>query len=513
MKQEQIVNEALTSPIYNLLKETPLTPARKLSEHLGCELLLKREDLHHIFSFKARGAYHKMLKMPATQHKNGLVAASAGNHAQGVAYGAQSLGLSSHIFMPSHTSTLKVEAVRSFGAHVSLKGNNFNETLKYALNYARTHNQVFFHPFDDYDVICGQATVGAELLREMPTQVEAIFVACGGGGLLAGITAVIKQLRPKIKVIGVEPEDAASMHAALKKGRLVTLPYVGTFAETVAVARVGTKTFRICKDAVDDVLVVDIGSVCNAIKEIYEDTRTIVEPAGALGVAGARAYVQSGQHKGGPLIAVVSGANMNFDALRYVIERTSSGEKEEMLLAAQIPEQPGSFLKLCSLLSQRHVSNVTEFNYRYTTTKNAHVFAGLAIANNQEREQILALLKKHGIIAMDLTGDETAQLHIRHMIGGRAHVNIDEQVYRFEFPEHREALMDFLRKLDKNWNISLFHYRFQGASVGRVLVGFQVPDSKRRALELVFKKIGYPFWAVTNNAAYDMFLANLDRET
>lgn len=504
MNSEQLVKQALTSPIYRLLRETPLTEAPKLSSALGRTLLLKREDRHPIFSFKVRGACNKMLRTPESARKRGVVAASAGNHAQGVAYSARAEGVPAQIFMPVNTPSIKVDSVRRLGAGVSLVGSDFLEALASAKAHAKKHRKVLFHPFDDFDVIAGQATMGVELVREMPEDVEAVFVACGGGGLLAGTAAVIKQLRPKVKVFGVEPEDAASMAAALDAGRPVTLPYVGTFAETVAVARVGNKTFGLCKDSVDGVIVVDIGSICNAIKDIYEDTRTIVEPAGALAVAGARVHAARRKSGRRPLVAVVCGANMNFDSLRYVIERTASGQGGEMLLAATIPERPGSFLGLCRSLGNRHV---TEFNYRISRGREAHVFVGIELKGGDDRGQIIRKLKDGGIEAYDLTGDETAELHVRHMVGGRASVNEGEQVYRIEFPERPGSLVRFLNGLERAWNISLFHYRFHGADVGRVLIGFQVPPSARARLERAFSKIGYPFWRVEDNAAYDMFLA------
>ena len=506
MKASQIVNEALTSPIYQHLQETPLQLANKLSTRLGCNLYLKREDHQPIFSFKVRGAYHKMLKLDAKHRKKGVIAASAGNHAQGVAHASKALGIPCHIYMPEKALSIKVNAVKDLGAKVTLVGNDFLATLDAAKKHAKKHNLILFHPFDDDDVISGQATIGAELLRTMPDTVETIFLACGGGGLLAGVATVIKQLRPKIKVYGVEPIDAASMELAFKKGKPAKLDYVGTFAETVAVAQVGQRNYKLAKEYVDGIIVVDIRSICNAIKDIYEDTRTIVEPAGALGVAGAKKFVKMHKNKQQSDIAtVLCGANMNFDSLGYVIERSSAGQESEMLLAAEIPEKPGSFLMFCRILGKRHVR---EFNYRYSQAKQAHIFAGITITGYSERKPIIKNLKDHGINAYDLTGDETAELHVRHMVGGRAAVGPNEQVYRFEFPERTGALLNFLTALNKDWNISLFHYRYHGADVGRVLIGFQVPKSKSSELEKSFKEIGYPFWLVENNNAYEMFLAD-----
>ena len=511
MKTAAIVNEALTSPIYQHLAETPLTAAPRLSAALGCPILLKREDQQPIFSFKVRGAYHKLLKLPAAARKRGIVAASAGNHSQGVAHAANKLGIPCHIFMPERTQSIKIQAAENLGARIHLSGDRFDAAQQAATAFARERDLPLFHPFDDYDVICGQATIGAELLREMPPSTEAVFIACGGGGLLAGVAAVLKQLRPGIKVYGVEPADAACMDLAMRKGRPAKLDYVGTFADTVAVAKAGTKTYRICKDNVDGIIVVDIGEICNAIKAIYEDTRTIVEPAGALGVAGARAYRASGKGKGSELVAILCGANMNFDSLRYVIERSSAGEEAEMLLAAEIPEKPGSFLKLCKLLGKRHVR---EFNYRYSDNAQAHIFAGISVKDQSDRRQIIANLAQNGITAHDLTGDETAELHVRHMVGGRTAAGVDELVYRFEFPETSGALLRFLNHLrGKDWNISLFHYRFHGADVGRVLIGFQVDASRERQLTKVFDAIGYPYWPVSGNAAYGMFLADTESKS
>lgn len=506
MKAAQIVNQALTSQIYQHVAETPLSAAPMLSASLGAKLWLKREDLHPIFSFKIRGALHKMLNLGHERCARGVVAASAGNHAQGVAYASRLLGAPATIYMPTATPSIKVNAVRRLGAQVVLEGEQFKHTLAQARKFCARRKQVFIHPFDDDEVICGQATVGAELLREMPPTTEAVFVACGGGGLLAGVAAMVKQLRPKVKVFGVEPVDAACMALSLKRGRAAKLDYVGTFAETVAVERPGTRTFRICKQLVDGVRVIDTGAICNAIKDIYEETRVIVEPAGALSLAGAQNYVGAGEHKGGDLVAVVCGANMNFDALRYVIERSASGEGGEMLLAAKIPDKPGSFLRLCKLLGKRHVR---EFNYRFShTSSQAHIFAGLSIKDESERGRIIDNLAKHKIEAVDLTGDETAELHVRHMVGGRAQTGEQELLYRIEFPERAQALVYFLSKIKTAWNISLFHYRFHGADVGRVLIGFQLPESKRGALERTFKEIGYPFWPVRDNPSCNMFLAD-----
>ena len=510
MKPEQIVNEALTSPIYKLLQETPLQPARRLSELIGNQLLLKREDALKVFSFKVRGASHKMLKLSERERQRGVVAASAGNHAQGVAFAARSVGVPAHIFIPQSTPDIKVEAVRSMGANTIIGGKDITETLANAQQFAREKKLPFFHPFDDYKIICGQATVGVELLREIHEPVEAVFVGCGGGGLLAGVATVIKQLRPKIKVIGVEPDDAGSMTLALRKGRPTTLPYVGTFADTVAVARVGAKTFKLCKQFVDSMILVDSGSICNAIKEIYEDTRIIAEPAGALSVAAARQYAKSSKYKGGRLVAILSGANMDFDKLRYVLERTYAGHTEEMLLGAQIPERPGSFLRFYRLLDQR---NITEFSYRYSHKGPGNVLAGISISDASERKQILAKLRKNGIKSLDLSGEEHAQIHVRHMVGGRAVIAGTEQVYLLEFSERAGALNDFLVSLEPSWNISMFHYRSLGGIFAKILIGFQLPSTFCKELEKRFKRTCYSFQLINDSPSYRWFLADPSRKS
>ena len=510
MNPERLVRDTLTSPIYDLARETPLTVADRLSAQLGCKILLKREDMQPIFSFKVRGAYHKMLRLGSEKGASGVVAASAGNHAQGVAISARKLGLPAHIFMPRPVQQIKIDAVRALGGKVSLRGDSFEETLKHATSYAERTDMTLFHPYDDYDIIAGQGTVGAEILRALRSPVDALFIPTGGGGLLAGLATVIKSLRPQIKVIGVEPTDSACMGAAFSAGRLVSLPYVGTFAETVAVRKAGRKTFALCRKFVDAMITVDTGSICAAIKDIYENTRVIVEPAGALGVAGARAWTESGRGNGTPLVAVLSGANMNFDSLRYIVERAIPGSQKVMLLAASIPEQPGSFLRICQILGKR---TVTEFNYRYSCASKAYIFAGLAINGLNERAQIIDSLSKEGITALDMTDDETAALHVRHMVGGRAQLTSPELIYRLEFPERTGALMHFLKNLDRNWNISLFHYRSHGADYSRVLVGLQIGKSSRTALEKCFAKIGYDYWLIKANKAYDMFLADPESDS
>ncbi len=505
MKPEKLVNESLTSAIYDLAVETDVGKAQRLSQALGFPVLLKREDQQPVFSFKVRGAYHKMLKMDRAELAKGVVAASAGNHAQGVAISARKLGIPAHIFMPQTVQQLKIDAVKNLGAIVNLDSPELDLTVKAALSFAAKRKMPFFHPFDDYDVIAGQGTLGAELLRQISEPIEAVFIPSGGGGLLAGAATVIKSLRPRIKVFGVEPTDAACMAAAFRRGRLVLLPYVGRFAETVAVRRAGVRTFGLCKKFVDGIIEVDTAAICTAIKDIYEDTRTIIEPAGALSVAAARKYAEEGKAKGGNLVCVLSGANMNFDMLRHIVERATSGSRGEMILGATIPEKPGSFLRFCELLGPRAV---TEFNYRYADDDDAHIFAGIELKDLREREHILASLRAAGIETVDLTGDENAELHIRHMVGGRARLKESEHIYRFEFPERAGALAAFLRRMKPHWNISMFHYRFHGADYGRVLAGFQVPPKERGKLEETFRKIGYAHWRADDSDAYRMFLAD-----
>lgn len=507
MTPEKIVREALTSPIYDLAAVTPLTLAERLSAQLGCKIYLKREDMQPIFSFKVRGAYHKLLKTPCEKRAAGIVAASAGNHAQGVAISARKLGIGAHIFMPRHTQQIKIDAVKSLGAQVNTSGEDLAAAMSLARAHAKRAKMEFFHPFDDYDIISGQGTVAAEILRMLREPADAIFVPTGGGGLLAGIATVVKSLRPAIKVVGVEPDDAASMGAALAQSKLVSLPYVGTFADTVAVQKVGRRTFGLCGKFVNAMMTVDRDSICAAIKHIYENTRVIAEPAGALGVAAARKWIAQGRGNGRPLVAVLSGANMNFDSLRYVLEGATAGEQDEMLLAAKIPEKPGSFLRFCEILGGR---KIIEFTYRYSDVSDAHIFAGIEVASRDESAQILASLKDNNINAVDLTDDETTKHHVRYMVGGHARPGSVEHVYQLEIPERPDALMRFLKGLRSSWNISLFHYRYSGADYSRLLVGLQVAHKERGDLEKVFNKIGYKYWRKENSTSYKVFLSNSD---
>ncbi|MCP5141948.1 MAG: threonine ammonia-lyase, biosynthetic [Gammaproteobacteria bacterium] len=501
---EKYVKKILTARVYDVAHETPLDPAPILSERIGNEVLLKREDLQPVFSFKLRGAYNKLSLLSQAERDAGVIAASAGNHAQGVALAAGKLGLKATIVMPKTTPGIKVNAVKRRGARVVLNGDSYDEAAKHALKVAEERGMTYIPPYDDPDVIAGQGTVGMEVLRQRSGPIHAIFVPVGGGGLLAGIAAYVKYLRPEIKVIGVEPEDAACLAAALKVGRRVTLPQVGLFADGVAVARVGKEPFRIARLAVDEVVTVTTDEICAAIKDVFDDTRSIAEPAGALSVAGLKKYVAREGLRGECLIAIDSGANMNFDRLRHVAERAELGEHREAILAVTIPERPGSFLDFLNAIGRR---GVTEFNYRYKDADRAHVFAGIELSGGrEEKQEIIAALTALDYPVTDLTDNEMAKLHVRYMVGGAASGVTDEIVYRFEFPERPGALLRFLASLAKGWNISLFHYRNHGSAYGRVLVGLQVPKGERKRFEAFLTKLGYSYWDETGNPAYELFL-------
>ncbi|QEQ98475.1 threonine ammonia-lyase, biosynthetic [Neptunomonas concharum] len=499
------IKKILEARVYDVAVETPLDNAKGLSERLNNRVLLKREDQQPVFSFKIRGAYNKMIQLSEAERACGVVAASAGNHAQGLAMAARHLGVKATIVMPKTTPDVKVNNVRRLGGKVVLHGDAFDEASAHAQKLVAEKGLTYVHPFDDPDVIAGQGTVAMEILRQESGPIDAIFVPVGGGGLISGIAAYVKYLRPETKVIGVESEDSACLAAALEAGKRVTLSQVGIFADGVAVALIGENTFEICQQFVDEVITVNTDEICAAIKDIYDDTRSICEPAGALGVAGMKKYVarEACEHK--TLIAIDSGANVNFDRLRHIAERSELGEKREAIIAAKIPEKPGSFKKFCTALGRR---NITEFNYRYSDDNLAVVFAGIQIKpNNDGKEELLEELREHIEEVVDLTDDETAKLHVRYMVGGHAPSAVNnEVVYRFEFPERPGALMNFLSKLGGKWNISMFHYRNHGAAYGRVLVGMQVPQEERDQVAMFLKEIGYNFWEETDNAAYQLFL-------
>ncbi len=499
------IKKILEARVYDVAVETPLDEARGLSERLSNRVLLKREDLQPVFSFKIRGAYNKMRQLSEKERACGVIAASAGNHAQGLAMAAKHLGVKATIVMPKTTPELKVNNVRRLGGKVILHGDAFDEASAHAQKLVAEKGMTYVHPFDDPDVIAGQGTVAMEILRQESGPIDAIFVPVGGGGLIAGIAAYVKYLRPETKIIGVESEDSACLAAAMKASRRVTLSQVGIFADGVAVAQIGKNTFEICREYVDEVITITTDEICAAIKDIYDDTRSICEPAGALGVAGLKKYVNREQCKDKTLIAIDSGANINFDRLRHVAERSELGEKREAIIAAKIPEKPGSFKKFCTALGKR---NITEFNYRYSDDTQAVVFAGVQIqANNDGKEELLTELREHIEEVVDLTDDEAAKLHVRYMVGGHAPESVtNEIVYRFEFPERPGALMKFLSTLGGRWNISMFHYRNHGSAYGRVLVGMQVPKAERPQVKEFLNEIGYNFWEETNNPAYKLFL-------
>ncbi|MDG9876316.1 threonine ammonia-lyase, biosynthetic [Pseudomonas juntendi] len=501
---EQYVKKILTSRVYDVAVETPLQSAGQLSKRLGNQILLKREDLQPVFSFKIRGAYNKLAQLTPEELARGVVTASAGNHAQGLALAAREMGIKATIVMPKTTPEIKVEGVRSRGGKVVLHGDSFPEALAYSLKLVDEKGLVYVHPYDDPHTIAGQGTVAMEILRQQPGQLDAIFVPVGGGGLIAGIAAYVKYLRPEIKVIGVEPDDSNCLQAAMAAGERVVLPQVGLFADGVAVAQIGQHTFDICRHHVDEVVTVSTDEICAAIKDIYDDTRSITEPAGALGVAGIKRYVELYGVTGQTLVAIDSGANVNFDRLRHVAERAELGEKREAIIAVTIPERPGSFKAFCQAIGKRQI---TEFNYRKHTSDEAHIFVGVQThPENDPRAALVQHLSEQGFPVTDLTDNELAKLHIRHMVGGHSAGASDEMVLRFEFPERPGALFNFLDKLGGRWNISMFHYRNHGAADGRVVAGLQVPEDERHLVPAALAKIGYPYWDETENPAYKLFL-------
>jgi threonine dehydratase len=500
------LEKILNARVYDVAIETPLEPAPNLSARTGNRVLLKREDMQPVFSFKLRGAYNKMAHLTPAQRKRGVIAASAGNHAQGVALAAQKLGCRAVIVMPTTTPGIKIDAVKKHGGavvEVVLAGDSYDEAYVHALALEKKLKLTFVHPYDDPDVIAGQGTIAMEILRQHPEPIDAVFCTIGGGGLIAGVAAYIKRLRPHTKVIGVEATDADAMAKSLAAGRRVRLDSVGLFADGAAVKYVGAETFRLCQQYVDEVVLVDTDAICAAIKDVFEDTRSILEPAGALAIAGAKAWVKATGAKDKTLVAVASGANMNFDRLRFVAERAEIGEQREAVLAVTIPEKPGSFRKFCGLIGKRAI---TEFNYRYSDAKEAHVFAGVQVADRGESLKLVESLQKHGLPTLDFTDDEMAKLHVRHMVGGRAPGLADELLYRFEFPERPGALMNFLGHMSKGWNITLFHYRNHGADYGRVLVGMQVPAKEMKTFRAFLKDLGYRHWDESKNPAYKLFL-------
>ncbi len=493
----------LTARVYDVAQESPLEKAHNLSRRIGNHVWLKREDLQPVFSFKLRGAYNKMAGLSADALAAGVITASAGNHAQGVALGAQRLGCRATIVMPAPTPLIKVNAVRARGAETILFGDTYDDAYAHAMALAASTGATYVHPYDDPDVIAGQGTIAMEILRQYSAPIDAVFIPVGGGGLIAGMAVYIKQLKPGIRIIGVEPEDADAMERSLSAGERIRLAQVGLFADGVAVKQVGEETFRLCQRYVDEIIRVDNDAICAAIKDVFEDTRSILEPSGALSIAGAKLWCAREQVNNATVVAVASGANMNFDRLRHVAERAELGERREAVFAVTIPETPGSFKKFCALLGTR---NITEFNYRYASSDKAHVFVGIQIPNRDSILELVNQLTANGLDAVDLTDNEMAKLHIRYLVGGHAPQAEHEQVYRFEFPERPGALMQFLNALGAHWNISLFHYRNHGADFGRVLVGIQVPPDEQAAFHASLDRLGYTWQDETENIAYRLFL-------
>jgi len=503
VKRSDYLERILKARVYDVASESPLELAPGLSRRLRNRLFIKREDLQPVFSFKLRGAYNKMAGLPRLRLAKGVIAASAGNHAQGVALAAQHLGCRAVIVMPVTTPRIKVDAVLSRGAQVVLHGDSYAEAFTQAMRLKRRRGLAFVHPYDDPEVIAGQGTIGMEILRQQAGPLDAIFVPVGGGGLISGIAAYVKRVRPSIKLVGVEPVDADAMTRSLRAKRRVTLESVGLFADGVAVKQVGRETFRLCRDLVDEMVLVDTDEMCAAIKDVFEDTRVVLEPAGALAIAGAKAWVERHGARGKTLVAVASGANTNFERLRFIAEEAELGEHREAILAVTIPERPGSFRKFCAQIGAR---SVTEFNYRISDSSAAHIFVGVEVHGSRETARIVRNLRRHGLTTLDLSNNEMAKWHVRHMVGGRAPFARNELLYRFEFPERPGALMRFLSSMRSDWNISLFHYRNHGADYGRVLVGMQVPPREMKQFRRFLENLGYPYAEETRNPAYRLFL-------
>ena len=498
------LRKILTARVYDVAQETPLEPARGLSLRLKNNVLLKREDMQPVFSFKLRGAYNKMAHLPPEQVSKGVIAASAGNHAQGVALSAQRLGCRAVIVMPVTTPAVKIEAVRGLGGEVVLFGDSYSDAYDHALTLQKTQGLTFVHPFDDPDVIAGQGTIAMELLQQYQEPIDAVFVAIGGGGLIAGVACYLKQVKPEVRVIGVQTIDSDAMDQSIKAGQRVTLTEVGLFSDGTAVKRVGEETLRLCQKYVDEIVLVDTDAICAAIKDVFEDTRAILEPAGALAIAGMKHWVNREGVEGKTLVAIACGANMNFDRLRFVSERAEIGEQREAVFAVTIPEERGSFKRFCEVIGDR---NVTEFNYRIADARAAHIYVGLQIRNRTEAHQMADALTQAGFQALDLTDDELGKLHLRHMVGGRSALARDERIFRFEFPERPGALMRFLSSMHPDWNISLFHYRNHGADYGRILVGIQALDQSKDGLQSFLGQLGYPYWEETEHPGYKLFLS------
>ena len=503
------IEKILRAKVYDVAEETPLDFAPSLSDRLDNRVYLKREDLQPVFSFKLRGAYNKMATLTIEQADKGVIAASAGNHAQGVALAAKKLGIKALIVMPRTTPEIKVKSVKARGAKIVLHGDSYDDAYAHAMELVAEKGMTFIHPYDDPEVIAGQGTVAMEILRQHNGDIHAIFVPVGGGGLVAGIAAYVKFVRPEIKVIAVEPDDADCLNQALKTGQRVVLPQVGLFADGVAVKQIGKEPFRIARQYVDQVVTVSTDEICAAIKDIFDDTRAVAEPAGALSVAGLKKYIEQQDIRQQTLVAINSGANINFDRLRYVAERTLVGEHREILLAVAIPELPGSFLKFCKTLGKR---SITEFNYRYFDSQLAQVFVGISSSGVEgDRQQLIAKLESDGFLVTDMTVNDLAKDHIRHMVGGHGPAHLNERVYSLQFPERPGALLTFLLSLGNQWNISLFHYRNHGAAFGKVLIGLQIAEAERHVFEQCLNALGLVFNQETDNPAYRLFAGRLGK--
>lgn len=501
---ESYVKKILKARVYDIVDIVPLDEAVNLSIRTGNQILLKREDLQPVFSFKIRGAYNKMVQLSAQEKENGVIAASAGNHAQGVALSANKMDIDALIVMPKTTPEIKVDAVKRLGGTVKLHGNSYDEAYQHAKELEKEQGRTFIHPYDDPEVIAGQGTVAMEIMKQCHQEPDAIFVPVGGGGLISGIAVYVKYLYPNVKIIGVEPDDAASMHDALIANERIILDQVGIFADGVAVRQVGEETFRIAQKYVDEMILVNADEVCAAIKDIFDDTRTVMEPAGALAVAGLKKYIKENEISNHSFVAINSGANINFDRLRHVAERAELGEDREVLFSVEIDECPGSFLRFCKIIGNR---GITEFNYRYSHAKIAQIFVGVKVVDAKiEKHTLFESLAQEGYLVIDLSDNEIAKLHLRHMIGGHAPTIENEHLYRFEFPERPGALLRFLSGMGKNWNISLFHYRNHGAAFGRVLAGIQVPDHELNTFHKYLDELAYNYWDETLNPAYKSFL-------
>jgi len=505
MSEIDYLERIQNASVYDVAIRSPLELANNLSARLNNRVWLKREDLQPVFSFKLRGAYNKLASLPDSELANGIICSSAGNHAQGVALAAKCRGVRSVIVMPVTTPSIKVDAVKALEGDVILFGDTYDDAYAHARALEKKHGYVFIHPFDDPEVIAGQGTIGMEILDQIDGDIDALFVPVGGGGLIAGIASYVKAVQPGVRIIGVEPEDSSAMRDSIAAGRPVVLDHVGIFADGVAVRRVGDETFRLCQQHVDEFITVDTDQICAAIRDIFEDTRSIVEPAGGLSVAGLKKYAADNDISGQTLVTINCGANVNFDRLRHIAERAAVGEHTEMLLAVEIPEEPGSFKRFCEMLGRR---GVTEFNYRYSDSRKAHIFVGVQLSRGeQEQHELVSQLRDGGYPVEDLSNNEMAKLHVRHMVGGRSTGVENERLFRFEFPERPGALLEFLNAVGNDWNITLFHYRNHGSDYGRILAGIDVPQGDTDRLEAHLAELGYAHWEESDNPAYAMFLS------